>query len=1473
MANALKKSQLKITYGGSGAILYVTVTDTGESAGVPQNFYEICRALTGITKSKSDADPAKNTELRNFAKALTIVNGLSVPTSSSGSPSYSGVKTVLGQIIYTYNGDDLNSLTKNRPTITKFEKTDPGEPASRELFATWSWKKEDTENYKVSWCYGTGAGVWFVGNEGTTENKQSVYTPPAEANKVRFKVQPIAKQVSKSNGNSSYKWKADWSVEKIWDYRNDPPLTPAIDSAAVTIDEKLNLVLSIAVDPTVDGIDTKISSTNLGKIQFRVLRYDTDQTLPKAEIYSTVTYPIVKDKNENYYASGIIKNVTAGYAYSVICRSVKGSGDDLRYSDWSEESSAAKARAGKITDNEFISVSAVTPTSVRVVWKKKRSAEKYNIRYVNDVKLFEGYPDMPQVEVEGSPIGDTGTLFTIITGIESGFEWFFEIRPHSDDGDETPWSNFKSVYLGVRPDPPTTWASESSYAIGNEDPLTLYWIHNSKDGANESSADVEITCSYDNDEDSEDSSTDIIYVKKSIDPVLAAKTSSLELDVEKYSAYGNRLRWRVRTEGINSKSSSVTSVAENDQDYVDSFLSTADSYYERFAKTDDEGTEYSDLKYGYKMYEDIARPTCFNRDYYITTDSEGIVKPSKYMNEANRSVYGIINTIDCSSFVGLCLMGIPAEESPYAFYVVCDDDRTISMAGNNSKSDLSDDVKIAIVKVDKISDNKYAFHYDALNRNDKYRRFKLIDTSTFSLNDLIKNATPVVKPDGSFAYTATDKSEVDDFDMIDKKGHIVYKILNTSDSDYTYYSIVNVPTDTTSIEGIIETVQDGNIVRLVKEELVTCVESFVSLNQNDPYERLKEIHREEKLTKPWATDVLSMYKNSRPFASFYCETMETANRRIDYELEISSDKRTVTSCDFSNVRPGDLLFFSANAKTKDRYLGVSHVSIVTNIDTSTPEKSYTTMEYIEVTNFGSIVRKGLIKDRRYRLIDSDSSSEFVPAMTKLVSICRPILKNDAENLYETGLYKSDWSIQRMIELYAKPSANVSIYDVTGREAPEEISMYPFLLHVETNPPEQSIVTLAFDVISKSSYNYTDDLGTARYVMSGDIIFSKLFTSSDVNESGKPYISNDGSNNSFSFTFDSSTVNLENNSEYTIKCVVGFDSGLKAEGSIDIKMAYAETGEIEPNASIEIDHNNIVCYIRPTCRKIEKLKHEVIIEGDEYVETDIVLVGEGGEPLEDGEPLVVRQTYYDDEESEYYTVDTNVTTDTDKMVYQSGDVLYCEFDYEFDVNENAVMSVYRKELDGSFTLLMDDIKNPGMFYIIDPHPSLRFSSYRIIAKDSINGKTSFFDTPYEDLGERSLVIQWDERIENTPYEEDINIPERNPWGGSIVKLPYNLDISNSNSIDVENVKYSGRKHYVSYYGTHTGETMSISSEIDKTDFNTLRLLRELSVYPGDVYIREPSGTGYWATVSVTFNQDHLNVIIPVSIDVTRVEGGI
>lgn len=214
--------------------------------------------------------------------------------------------------------------------------------------------------------------------------------------------------------------------------------------------------------------------------------------------------------------------------------------------------------------------------------------------------------------------------------------------------------------------------------------------------------------------------------------------------------------------------------------------------------------------------------------------------------------------------------------------------------------------------------------------------------------------------------------------------------------------------------------------------------------------------------------------------------------------------------------------------------------------------------------------------------------------------------------------------------------------------------------------------------------------------------------------------------------------------------------------------------------------------------------------------------------------------------------------------------YCEDEYG-NLISDLILSVYRREFDGSLTEIATGINSDGHTFVIDPHPALDYARYRIIAVTNSTGAVSYSDLSGYPVGEKSVVIQWDEAWSwfDTISEDAVAQPS---WSGSLLKLPYNIDVSDDHQADVSLVEYIGRKHPVSYYGTQVGETSSWNIEIPKDDKETLYALRRLAVWMGDVYVREPSGTGYWASVSVSFSQKHLEVTIPVTISITRVAGG-
>ena len=226
---------------------------------------------------------------------------------------------------------------------------------------------------------------------------------------------------------------------------------------------------------------------------------------------------------------------------------------------------------------------------------------------------------------------------------------------------------------------------------------------------------------------------------------------------------------------------------------------------------------------------------------------------------------------------------------------------------------------------------------------------------------------------------------------------------------------------------------------------------------------------------------------------------------------------------------------------------------------------------------------------------------------------------------------------------------------------------------------------------------------------------------------------------------------------------------------------------------------------------------------------------------------------------------------DKETYSASIRPYCEDENEQEVTD-ILLSVYRREFDGSFTEIITGIPGGSNTFVTDPHPSLDYARYRIVAITPTTGAVSYCDLPGYPTGANCVIIQWDEVWSNFDSTSEDALEEPT-WAGSILKLPYNIDVSDSNKTDVSLVEYIGRKHPVSYYGTQLGSSATWNMAIPKNDKETLYALRRLAVWTGNVYVREPSGSGYWASVAVSFNQKHKSVTIPVTLQITRVEGGV
>lgn len=365
------------------------------------------------------------------------------------------------------------------------------------VYASWAWDKSNTKEYKVHWFYDTGDGIWFVGTDSTVTERQSTYNAPSNANRVRFRVLPVSDTRKVGNNDTTY-WTATWSTEQIYDFKNNPPLVPSVPTVKI---EKYKLTA------TLSNLDL-----NATEVEFQVVRDDTT-------VFATGKSKIVTT------SSSYSCNVTAGGKYKVRCRAVRGT----EYGKWSEYSDNVEtipsASAG------ITSIRALSETSVTIEWTKVNNCTSYEIEYTTDKTYFDSSTEVKKVTV------DSVVTTAIITGMESGEEYFFRVRAINSQG-ESAWTSIKSIIIGKKPAAPTTWSSTTTAITGEQ--LTLYWVHNSEDESSQTYAELELYINGAK-ETHTIKNTDVAEEKD--------KTSFYSIDTSRYNE-GTKIQWRVRTAGI-----------------------------------------------------------------------------------------------------------------------------------------------------------------------------------------------------------------------------------------------------------------------------------------------------------------------------------------------------------------------------------------------------------------------------------------------------------------------------------------------------------------------------------------------------------------------------------------------------------------------------------------------------------------------------------------------------------------------------------------------------------------------------------------------------------------------------------------------------------------------------------------------------------------------------------------------------------
>lgn len=448
---------------------------------------------------------------------------------------------------------------------------------------------------------------------------------------------------------------------------------------------------------------------------------------------------------------------------------------------------------------------------------------------------------------------------------------------------------------------------------------------------------------------------------------------------------------------------------------------------------------------------------------------------------------------------------------------------------------------------------------------------------------------------------------------------------------------------------------------------------------------------------------------------------------------------------------------------------------------------------------------------------------------------------------------SEWSTMRTIDIYDEPHLALMIRDSENGEG----TSFPIYVEATATPNDELQKPTGYHVTitSQSSYETLDNLGETKFVGAGDEVYAKYF--------------NPDFEGALMLMLTPGDISLENDVEYQLTCVASMSSGLVATSSVGFTPNLGDKIPA-PNAEISIDEETLTASILPYCEKYHDVYYQLYHNTQEtkfwsssateperimnFVPsgTEMGCVGKNGE-------LTTRRTTAGSIVYLHYT--------------DEGKKIYFAKVRKGEAETNVYLSVYRREYDGSFTEIAAGLDSADHATVVDPHPTLDYARYRIVATSKTSGEIAYRDLPGYPVNCSSIVLQWDESWTSFDVTADRETPAEQAWSGSMLKLPYNVDVSDTVRPECTLVEYAGRSHPVSYYGTHLGSTASWSTEIPRDDLETIYALRRLSRWMGDVYVREPSGSGYWANVQVSFSLNHCEVTVPVSMSITRVEGGV
>jgi len=199
---------------------------------------------------------------------------------------------------------------------------------------------------------------------------------------------------------------------------------------------------------------------------------------------------------------------------------------------------------------------------------------------------------------------------------------------------------------------------------------------------------------------------------------------------------------------------------------------------------------------------------------------------------------------------------------------------------------------------------------------------------------------------------------------------------------------------------------------------------------------------------------------------------------------------------------------------------------------------------------------------------------------------------------------------------------------------------------------------------------------------------------------------------------------------------------------------------------------------------------------------------------------------------------------------------------FPLVEGVELSVYRIDYDGQALLVADGVENNGRAEVIDEHPNFGYCTYRIAAR-AADGSIGFVDEEcYVDC--ESVVLDFDTGLRSYAPGD--------AWDGSgRIEMPYDIEVDEKYSPDVELAEFIGNDDPTLYAGTQLGRTASVSTRVVATDdADAIERIRMLAGLRERCYYRDPTGLGFWAWAVPTLKWDGPDVV-GASFAISRIMG--